>query len=120
MPRIVYRNGELRGRTAKWDGVRERVISENLTKEVVPHFNNTTTCVSLWIRVFDLTGALVHEGYGGIGISWKFVTQQRDSMTSMTTNLFHMQEIERDDLFDDPSKLARAIQIAMDPDIPRK
>jgi hypothetical protein len=114
LPAIVYRAGVLRGSAASWDGVKERVVIEGNSKDRSGMFDGVTQGVSIWIRVVDAEGRLLHEGYGGTELPWKRVIRNKGHYHYYDEGM-----AERDDLFRDPGVTARGIQLAFDPYIPR-
>jgi len=118
VPGIVYRVGDMHGSAARWDGVTDRVIFEGLASEWNFSFDQPTRCVSIRIRVFDRSGEVIQDGYGGVELPWKIV--MLGDQTKGNTYHYNYNFADRDDLFQDPAKIARAIKIAMDPYIPRK
>jgi hypothetical protein len=118
VPSIVYRVAEMHGSAARWDGVTDRVIFEGLASEWNFSFDQPTRCVSIWIRVFDRSGEVIQDRYGGVELPWKIV--MLGDQTKGNTYHYNYDFADRDDLFQDPAKIARAIKIAMDPYIPRK
>jgi len=70
--------------------------------------NKNSTGISVRIRIFGPAPALVHEGYGGIALPFKFVVGR--GITAL----------EGREIFNDRKRIARGIAVAFDPYVPRQ
>lgn len=114
VPHLLYRTAELIGMKGKWDGTIRKVVVENLPGWDANFHEKASTGVSLRIRIFSLDTGLVHEGYGGIDLPFKFVGRVR-------LNVYRHVYTQREgkEIFADPKTIARAISVAFSPYIPR-
>ena len=73
VPSLVYREGRLRNRTVKWDGVVRRLPSvEEDSKPISPSFEASVPVVSLHVMVFGASGEMTFENYGGVDLVHSF------------------------------------------------
>jgi len=112
LPGLSSRIGELAGTKARWDGTAQKVIYEGLRDDHSGHLSGPTNAASIWIRVFSSSGRLVHEGYGGTELTWKYGGRS-------SGNRWYYAVVERDDLFRDQAIVANGIKLAFDPYIPK-
>jgi len=113
VPHVMSRHAELVGSRGKWDGVIQPVqVDHRFSKDTYQvrgvFSNKNSTGISVRIRIFGPAPALVHEGYGGIALPFKFVVGS--GITAL----------EGREIFNDPKRIARGIAIAFDPYVPRQ
>jgi hypothetical protein len=73
VPSLVYREGRLRNRVVKWDGVVRRLPTEGEGENPIPEsFDSMVPVVSLHVAVFDGGGEPLFENFGGVDLAHVF------------------------------------------------
>jgi hypothetical protein len=115
---LVYREGRLRNRIVKWDGVARRLpaVGEDpaLGEEANPipeSFDALVPVVSLNVMVFDASGELLFENYGGVDLAHSFTFEPGEEGG--------LRIALRDPLLEERRFLREGVEIAFDPYLPR-
>ena len=118
VPSLVYREGRLRNRLVKWDGVVRRLsaVGEEppLGEEAEPipeSFEAMLPVVSLHVMVFGASGELLFENYGGVDLAHSF-TFEPGAEGGLRVAL-------RDPVLGERRFLREGVKIAFDPYLPR-
>ena len=112
VPSLVYREGRLRNRIVKWDGVVRRLpsVGED-SKPISPSFEASVPVVSLHVMVFSASGELTFENYGGIDLAHSFRLDPGDE-GQLRAEL-------RDPVLGERRFLREGVEAAFDPYLPR-
>jgi hypothetical protein len=117
-PSIVYRTTKTRERTVKWDGVFRKMKVINLSDEgknkgLARNFTVDIGGVSLHSMVFNPTGTLIFQKYGGLDLAHN---------VDMTSAEFTLRPalVLKVDLLKDSEHIDEGIGKAFDPYIPRR
>ena len=117
-PSLVTRVAKVRGTTASWDGVRQRVEAPDLVSGwASPGIEITQSGVkgelaaaSLHVAILEPGGELYYEGAGGLALLQE-VTEDKERGEEMATAL-------RDDAFDDGAALREGVEVAFRKPLP--
>jgi hypothetical protein len=73
LPSLAFREAQVRGRIARWDGVRRRVQPRRARGASQAHYfrewEGHISGLSLHVRVYDRDGRRVHVGWGGLDLT---------------------------------------------------
>lgn len=115
---LVYREGRLRNRVVKWDGVARRLsaLGEEATlggkaKAIPESLDAMVPAVSLHVMVFGASGESLFENYGGVDLVHLFALEPGDE-GELRMEL-------RDPVLGERRYLREAIEVAFDPYVPR-
>ncbi len=112
VPSLVYREGRLRNRIVKWDGVVRRLPSVGEDSKAIPlSFEASVPVVSLHVMVFGASGELLFENYGGVDLAHSFAYEPGDEGG--------LRVALRDSLLGERRFLREGVEIAFDPYLPR-
>ena len=107
VPRVVERVAQFSYGTAEWDGVKESLTGmSGLVKFLSLDWRETYSgglgALSLKVQIIDPTGELLFEGFGGIQLMEHYNPAGNEPLADA-------------DLFSDPAKDTRAIDVALAP-----
>jgi hypothetical protein len=107
IPRVVVRAAPFSSGSAEWDGIKESLtgksafVSSLLLDPTIRYFGSLSA-LSLEVQIIDPAGEVLLEGYGGIQLTERF-------------NPAGPEQLAESELFADPAKDMRAIDIALAP-----
>jgi hypothetical protein len=112
VPSLVYREGRLRNRLVKWDGVVRRLPSAAEEEKAIPQsFETRVPVVSLHVMVFGARGELTFENYGGVDLVHSLSLDPDDESQLRVELLDPVLEVRR--------FLREGVEAAFDPYLPR-
>jgi hypothetical protein len=116
-PSIVYRITKTRDRKVKWDGVFRKMKVINLSDEaknqgLARSLNVEIRGVSLHVMVFDPSGELIFQKYGGLDLAHDVDMKSAEFTRSPKLKL-------KEDLLKESDHLSEGIGVAFDPYHPR-
>jgi len=112
VPSLVYREGRLRNRIVKWDGVVRRLPTVGEDSNPIPQsFEASVPVVSLHVMVFGASGELTFENYGGVDLVHSFGLGPGDE-GQLRVEL-------RDPVLGGSQFLREGVEVAFDPYLPR-
>jgi len=112
VPSLIYREGRLRNRVVKWDGVVRRLPTEGEDENPVPEsFEAMVPVVSLHGGVSGAGGELLFENYGGVDLAHSFSFEPGDEGG--------LRIERRDPVLGERRSLREGVEVAFDPYLPR-
>jgi hypothetical protein len=112
VPSLVYREGRLRNRVVKWDGVVRRLPTEGEDENPIPaSFEANVPVVSLHVMVFDASGEPLFENYGGVDLAHAFSFEPGEEGG--------LRVALRDPMLAERRFLREGVEVAFDPYFPR-
>ncbi len=112
VPSLVYREGRLRNRVVKWDGVVRRLPTVGEDSNPIPQsFEANVPVVSLHVMVFGASGESTFENYGGVDLVHSFRLEPGDE-GRLRVEL-------RDPVLGGRRFLREGVEVAFDPYLPR-
>jgi hypothetical protein len=117
-PSIVYRTTKTRDQTVKWDGVFRKIKVTNLSDEAKKKGLKRKLAfevagVSLHVMVFDLSGDLIFQKYGGLDLVHDVDMAGAEFTMNPGLSL-------KKGLFKETEHLHEGIEIAFDPYLPKR
>ncbi len=111
VPSLVYREARLQNLRVKWDGAVRRIRSGEDEARMVPEsFTATVPAVSLHLMIFDASGELIFENYGGIDLAHAF---------SLEPKTGELVALLRDAVLAESRWLNEGVELAFEPYLPR-
>lgn len=112
IPSLIYREGQLRNRIVKWDGVVRRLprVGED-SKPIPQSFEASVPVVSLHVMVFNANGEMTFENYGGVDLAHSF------RLDPGVEGQVHIEL--RDPVLEERRFLREGVEAAFDPYLPR-
>lgn len=130
LPSLVYRDAEVMGRYAHWDGVRRRIrfrippgasigrvapppdpvalAPRTAADPVIPDYRGRITCLSLHALVFTPDGRGVFQGFGGLDLVHDTVQEREGSVDTSVLRL-------RTRLLENPENVREGVAHALSP-----
>ncbi|MEM7410218.1 MAG: hypothetical protein AAF430_08300 [Myxococcota bacterium] len=114
-PSLVTRVAKVRGSTASWDGVRQRIDMPSLDVPAIEGLvvaqrgvNGELAAASLHVAILQSDGQLFFEGTGGLALLQEIKPDTRDEIAATL----------RDDAFDDDRALREGVEVAFRKPLP--
>ncbi|MCH2171682.1 hypothetical protein MK489_12940 [Myxococcota bacterium] len=109
VPSMIASEVELSQAGARWDGVyRNILVSRKPRGYAIEQISGKATVLSLEVQVFDPTGQRWFQGVGGLVIPFRIRYEEGQGVMTM-----------RRDPLRNPAQIRQAIEIALDPWVPR-
>jgi hypothetical protein len=107
LPIVLDRQAEFSSGTAEWDGLNEPLtnrgwLTRALTLDKTVQYSGALSAISLEVQIIDPAGERVFQGLGGIQLTGHF-------------NPAGAERVAESELFSDPARDTRAIDIALAP-----